>query len=135
MDYKQQLQPGQADAIKLIDADHTGNMIANQAILNATPEHAHFERATLERIANPRQRRALSALLPRPLTRKQLDEVVGCNNSPDLVMKLREFGLQIPCTRQPVVDRDGKMTWYGIYSLTAEDKTIARTALGNGGRK
>lgn len=106
---------------------------SNQAILNATPETAHFELAPLGRIVDPRQRRALSALLARSLTRKHLDEVVGCINSPDLVMKLREFGLEIPCVRQPVTDRDGKRAWYGIYSLTAEDKSLARAALRNGG--
>jgi len=83
---------------------------------------------------NPRNRRALSALLAAPLSRKQLDQTVGCSNSPDLVRKLRLLSLVIPCVRQPVVDCDGNKTWYGIYSLTAGDKALVRAALKPGRR-
>jgi hypothetical protein len=102
-------------------------------VFSTTGATMRIERAHLGRIVEPRQRRAIMALLARPLARKQLDDIAGCINSPDLVMKLREFGLEIPCVRQPVTDRDGKRAWYGIYSLTAEDKSLVRAALRNGG--
>lgn len=105
----------------------------NQGIFSTVGTTMLIERAPLGRLVEPRQRRSVTALLARPLTRKQLDDVVGCINSPDLVMKLRELGLEIPCTRKPVVDRDGKKTYYGVYSLTAADKTVVRAALRNGG--
>ncbi len=105
----------------------------NQVVFSTTGATMRIERAHLGRIVEPRQRRAIMALLARPLARKQLDDIAGCINSPDLVMKLREFGLEIPCVRQPVTDRDGKRAWYGIYSLTAEDKSLVRAALRNGG--
>jgi hypothetical protein len=36
-------------------------------------------------------------------------------------MKLRARGLELPCHRVPCVDRDGGVTWYGVYMATTAD--------------
>lgn len=79
---------------------------------------------------NPRESRALLALLAAPLTREQLDRVAGASNSPDLVRGLRHgLGLSIPCEREPVKDRDGRTVQRGVYRLEAADKSAARAVL------
>lgn len=71
---------------------------------------------------NPRDLRAISALMIRPRRREELDRIVGASNSPDLVFRLREQGLAIPCERVPAIDRDGTQVKPGVYSLTNEDR-------------
>jgi hypothetical protein len=72
--------------------------------------------------SNPRALRALAALLARPIPRKQLDDIAGCSNAPELVSSLREKGLEIPCVRIHFIDRDGRPCKPGVYSLTATDR-------------
>jgi len=55
---------------------------------------------------NPRELRAIHALMRRPMPREHLDNEVGCSNGPDLISNLRAKGLEIPCTRVPDLDRD-----------------------------
>ena len=79
---------------------------------------------------SPRQRRVLSALLSGPKTREQIDREAGASNGPDVVAKLRRrFGLAIPCTFSPVVDRDGRTIERGIYALTDADRAAAGRVL------
>jgi hypothetical protein len=77
----------------------------------------------------PRQTRAAKALLARPLKREELDRVAGCSNSPDLIAGLRRKGLDIPCERIKVVDRDGHDCEAGQYSFTDADKQKAKAWL------
>lgn len=70
---------------------------------------------------NPRCLRAIHSLLLRPLSREQLDRTAGASNGPELVAELRRRGLALPCTRTPVIDRDGRIVRRGIYSLTEGD--------------
>jgi hypothetical protein len=71
---------------------------------------------------NPRHLRALAALLRRPMPREHLDRETGASNGPDLVADLRAKGLDVPCSRAPVIDRDGHEVLRGIYHLTSADR-------------
>lgn len=75
---------------------------------------------------NPRHQRAIQALLTRSRPRKQLDREAGCSNGPDLVAELRRRGLEIPCVRVPVIDRDGETVNRGVYHLTEGDRRKIR---------
>lgn len=76
---------------------------------------------------NPRHLRALAALLRRPVPREQLDREAGASNSPALISDLRDRGLEVPCSRVPVFDRDGQEVKRGVYALTKGDRLrIAR---------
>ncbi|MCB2017848.1 MAG: hypothetical protein KDF54_10125 [Hydrogenophaga sp.] len=72
--------------------------------------------------SNPRHLRAIASLLRRPMPRENLDSVVGCSNSPELVAELRRRGLEVPCRRINFVDRDGFICRPGVYFLTALDR-------------
>lgn len=80
-------------------------------------------------VSNPRQRRALVALLRFPVTREALDSVAGCSNSPQLVADLRAKGLELPCFRIVRIDRDGRTCRPGLYALTNADKQAVRLAI------
>ena len=54
--------------------------------------------------------------------RRELDDLAGASNSPDLIFGLRRLGLDIPCARVKCIDRDGKICQSGIYSLTVDDR-------------
>lgn len=73
---------------------------------------------------NPRHLRAIRDLMRVPVDRKDLDEVVGCRNSPELVAELRRRGLEVPCYRTYMQDLDGKLTRVGTYYLTDIDRTL-----------
>lgn len=77
---------------------------------------------------NPRHLRVLTVLMRRPLHRQELDSVAGCSNGPDLVMALRDLGLDkdkhLTCTRVPFIDRDGKPCRPGVYDLTPAGKRL-----------
>lgn len=78
--------------------------------------------------SNPRHLRAIDALLTHPngLAREALDRAAGCSNGPELVAELRRRGLVIPCSREVVLDRDGKQVEAGRYRLTAVDRAAIR---------
>lgn len=78
---------------------------------------------------NPRELRALNALLRRPMPREHLDREAGCSNGPDLIDRLRRRGLVVPCDKAPVIDRDGREVKRGIYHLTATDRRKVIRAL------
>lgn len=75
---------------------------------------------------NPRQLRALVALLHGPVRREAMDRITGSSNSPDVVIRLRRKGLPEPeclrCDRDRRLDRDGRTVEPGIYSLTDEGR-------------
>ena len=71
---------------------------------------------------NPRHLRAIHALMQRARFRTDLQAITGASNTPDLVAELRRRGLDSPCEKVPVVDRDGFVTRPGIYSLSASDR-------------
>ena len=77
---------------------------------------------------NPRHLRVITVLLRRPLHRQELDSVAGCSNGPDLVMALRDLGLDkdkhLTCTRIKFIDRDGRPCNPGVYALTHDGKRL-----------
>ena len=73
--------------------------------------------------ANSRMIRLVRALLRGPVTREEADRIAGCSNSPDLIAYIRRLGLgreNLVCTLFTVIDRDGKVSRPGRYSLTPE---------------
>jgi hypothetical protein len=73
---------------------------------------------------NPRQLRAIAALLRRSMPREQLDREAGASNGPALVADLRALGLDVPCTRVPVIDRDGREVRRGVYHVSDRDRRL-----------
>lgn len=71
---------------------------------------------------NPRHMRVIHAALVRSRKREEVDRIAGASNGPDLIAQLRRLGLEFPCDRVPVLDRDGKLTRPGIYSLNDADR-------------
>jgi hypothetical protein len=74
------------------------------------------------RITSPRQMRALVALWSGPKTRKELDHLAGCSNSPDLISALRRKGINISCEIREIRDRDGRKSYPGVYHLEVIDR-------------
>lgn len=81
------------------------------------------------RINTKRERRALLRLLASAAMREEIDNEAGCSNGPDLVLNLRERGLELPCKRLSFKDRDGKWCHPGLYRLTAADRVLVAQAL------
>lgn len=90
----------------------------SQAQAGLSPEEPRHFTGT----GNPRHLRAINALLCGPTSRQQLDKIAGAANSPQLVAELRERGLQVPCKRAQMLDRDGRKCWPGWYELSQADK-------------
>ncbi|MEN9366219.1 MAG: hypothetical protein RL489_577 [Pseudomonadota bacterium] len=65
--------------------------------------------------------RVLVSLMQRPRTREAIDRVAGASNGPDIIRRLRDRGLSIPCDLVPCIDRDGREVKRGIYSMTPDD--------------
>ena len=72
--------------------------------------------------SNPRQLRAIAAMMRRPISRQELDSVAGCANGPALISDLRDLGLTVDCDRIKFIDRDGFTCRPGVYSFTACDR-------------
>jgi hypothetical protein len=75
---------------------------------------------------NPKQLRLLEALNKGAISREQADKVNPGSNSQDVVRRLREKGLEVPCERVPFVTKYGRSSWYGRYSLTTDDQKLIR---------
>lgn len=81
----------------------------------------------LRKYITPRHRRLIIALLIGPLPRETADHVAGASNSPHYVGSLRDkFLLSIETERVERVDRDGHVTWPGIYHLQPESRELAQ---------
>jgi hypothetical protein len=77
-------------------------------------------------IKTPRQRRALAALAENDgLTVKQLRDIAGMSNIPELMSQLRRGGWRWSCELIEAIDRDGKPCRPGIYRLDPEHKKLA----------
>lgn len=87
---------------------------------NGTTTHA--DGGNYSGTSNPRHLRAIAALLRRAMSRETLDREAGCSNSPELVAELRRRGLDVPCDRVPVFDREGLEVQMGVYHLSSADR-------------
>lgn len=72
--------------------------------------------------SNPRELRAIHALLGRSIFRFELDDVIGTTNAPHVVMRLRGKGLKLPCELVAQIDQDGRVIHPGRYSFTWQDR-------------
>lgn len=90
-------------------------------ITTSAPNSAHFTGTD-----NPRQLRAIAALMAGPVPRETLDRVAGASNGPAVIAALRESGLEVPCDRVHVLDRDGRESRPGIYRMTEADRLAVR---------
>lgn len=95
-------------------------MKKDRVLLQTQPTQA--DNNTFLGTENPRWLRALWSLLTRSTHRKELDRIVGCANGPDVIFNLRQLGLEIPCERIVVYDRDGKPCRAGVYHFTDLDR-------------
>lgn len=84
---------------------------------------------------NPRYLRALFALLRGPVDREDLDRIAGCRNSPDLITRIKNLGLEIPCYRTQVRDVDGYLCRVGSYYLTPLDRMLVEQWIQRSGIK
>lgn len=75
---------------------------------------------------NPRHLRVIHALQCGTISREELDKIAGCSNGPALIDELRRRGLELPCSRFEIVDRDGRHCRPGRYCLTENDHKLLR---------
>ena len=75
---------------------------------------------------NPSELRLLEVLRKGSISREQADKVNTASNSPNVVRRLREKGLEVPCERVPFVKKDCRLSWYGRYRLTVNDRKLIR---------
>lgn len=89
--------------------------------------------ATAKRLRHhitPRHRRLIIALIAGPLTRESADRVAGASNGPHYIKELKDkFGLNIHTERVEKIDRDGFVTWPGVYHLEPRSREQARLLL------
>jgi hypothetical protein len=82
-------------------------------------------------ILSSRQRRALVALATNDgQSVRQLRDVVGMNNVPALMARLRRKGWRWTCELIEVTDRDGRTCRPGNYRLDPEHRKLAAEMLG-----
>ena len=67
--------------------------------------------------------------MDKPHSRLDLDRAIGTTNSAEYVRRFRRRGLRIITTRAYGLNRDGKMVWWGSYSISDVDKHRVREAL------
>lgn len=95
---------------------------------NARPQDSGTSAGTPSfNIENPREHRLLEVLLKHgEVSRHDLDHLIGAENSPDVVMRMRrKLGLEIPMVKRKFTDRDGNNVRVGWYSLSATDRQKA----------
>lgn len=78
-------------------------------------------------VNGPRMRRLLQRLLSGPCDREALDRAIGASNTPDVVLRLRSKGFELPCESVKGIDRDGLAIHWGRYSMTARDMELAES--------
>ncbi|BEH13263.1 hypothetical protein [Marinobacter shengliensis] len=101
--------------------------------VNKRPTQAN--RNTKPRRLTRRQYRLLSALLERPISRKDAGIISGSLNSPDSISSLRNRGLVIDREWLNVYDRDGKKCRTCLYHLNECSHALARELLALGDRE
>lgn len=80
-----------------------------------------MRKISLEKL--PRHRRALKWLVERvAVTVKEMELLCGALNSRQVIMELREIGIDVQTRRFSISDRDGRKTRPGEYFLLPEEK-------------
>jgi len=106
------------------DANHNTNceLFSELSIENPSPKLKAKAASKFTGTDNPRHLRAIHALMQRARFKNDLQSITGASNTPELVAELRRRGLDIPCEKVPVLDRDGLVAHPGIYSFNAQDR-------------
>ena len=99
-----------------------GELFSELSIEKSSPKEAAQIAPKFTGTDNPRHLRAIHALMQRARFRNDLQTITGASNTPELVAELRRRGLETPCKKVPVLDRDGVITRPGIYSFNAPDR-------------
>jgi len=68
-------------------------------------------------INSERQYRLVLAILEQPRATNSLIQIIGANNVPDVVKRLRAKGWQITTLEHQVENRDGELVTAGAYRL------------------
>lgn len=79
-----------------------------------------------------REKRLLSALAQGGVLRHELDRIIGTDNAPEYVSRLRLAGWEIQTERVPSYDRDGSKIRVGRYHLSRVHQALARLLLAGG---
>lgn len=84
-------------------------------------------------IDNPRQMRAIAALLEKPILVSSLGSLIGSLNARQTISELRQQGyIKIIKTRRfTVIDQDGRQCRPGQYFIPEDSKPIVEKALGD----
>lgn len=79
-----------------------------------------------------RELRGLIALVKSEngVMRYDMDVVMGAQNSPEYISRLRVSGWAITTERVPIVDRDGRRVHAGRYFLSLRQRELASRLLG-----
>jgi hypothetical protein len=110
----------------------TPDMLADVAKLSQFPRRKQRQPGKFDGARNPREFRFLQTILHRHVTREEVDAVSGASNGPEVVNQLRSRGLEIPCYRLGVLDRDGIWVFRGLYALSHRDRPQVARALDKG---
>lgn len=81
-------------------------------------------------IGSKRQYRLILAILDHPEATNLLSRIIGANNVPDVVKKLRARGWSIKTLDERVTNRDGERVNAGAYELETPSE-LAKKALNN----
>jgi hypothetical protein len=116
---------GSADEINdLLDAYVASEAAALELAADAC---THASTTAALELENPREARALQALLDGPVRRERLDRIAGVSNGPDVIYNLRNiWGFQIQTKRVPSIDRDQRKVSVGQYTLSESHRVKAR---------
>lgn len=71
---------------------------------------------------NPRYLRVVHALWRGARSRKEIDQIAGAANGPQIIASLRALGLTLPCRLVPGIDRDGHPIRFGVYEMDKADR-------------
>ena len=99
-----------------------GELFSELSIEKPSPKEAAKIAPKFTGTENPRHLRAIHALMQRARFKNDLQTITGASNTPELVAELRRRGLETPCEKVPILDRDGVVTRPGIYSFNAPDR-------------
>ncbi len=99
-----------------------GELFSELSIEKSSPKDAAQIAPKFSGTDNPRHLRAIHALMQRARFKNDLQTITGASNTPELVAELRRRGLETPCEKVPMLDRDGVVTRPGIYSFNAPDR-------------
>ncbi|BBP44554.1 hypothetical protein [Thiosulfativibrio zosterae] len=104
--------------------------ITNEAALEVLNHSINSDTAKQSLIINSmRQYRLVLAILEQARPTNELIGIVGANNVPDVVKRLRAYGWRIHTITAPVYDRDGNKVDAGSYKLDPSQFEQAKAAL------